>query len=84
MRPAVRHLETPREIAAARFVFVYYLLKPAYYPRDPSNDFRVQAARRDYMKARATTYCECGRPVAKVQKATLCEACRNDLFGHAA
>lgn len=49
--PTPRHIDTPREQAAAEFVFVHFALSVTY-GHDASRDFRVRAARQRYLAER--------------------------------
>ncbi len=42
---------------------------------------RVQSVNEFEERMRAEGRCACGRPLAKVKNATLCENCRNDILG---
>jgi len=49
--PIPRHVDTPREQAAAEFVFVHFALTVTY-GHDASRDFRVQSCRNRYLAER--------------------------------
>jgi hypothetical protein len=49
--PIPRHVDTPREQAAAEFVFVHFALT-VQFAHDAWRDFRVQACRRRYLAER--------------------------------
>lgn len=82
-RPQPTRMDTPLEVAAVAFAFEYF--RVANIPvNHPAWFISVRRLRREYNETRAQKFCECGRPVAKVPQPTLCERCRNQLFGVAA
>lgn len=82
-RPQPTRMDTPLEVAAMLFAFGYYYADNVGV-QVPASYVSVVRLRRQYNETRAQKFCECGRPVAKVPQPTLCERCRNQLFGVAA